>query len=183
MTDLSPNRPSSNGHPSNGRSFNGHPSIDLSATDRARPAPRPASGSRERPLPLQEALIYGMVTVAASDRDLHELELDHITDLVRTLPVFAGFEMNRLPLLSQAAARLLAGEDGLARAVDLLAVSIPPRHRETLYALACEIAAIDRRVPAEELRAMQLLRRRLKLDRLICAAIERATAARLALAA
>ncbi|MFO1057417.1 MAG: tellurite resistance TerB family protein [Dongiaceae bacterium] len=160
--------------------------IPLTSTARVRPAtaaPQAGPGGRERSLPLQDALVYGMVAVAASDRDLHDAELDHIAGLVRTLPVFAGFDLHRLPLLSQAAARLLAGDDGLARAVELVAISVPPRHRETLYALACEVAAIDRRVPLDELRAMQMLRRRLKIDRLACAAIERATAARLAAAA
>ncbi|MFZ9413665.1 MAG: hypothetical protein ACO3CS_02245 [Alphaproteobacteria bacterium] len=56
-----------------------------------------------------------------------------------------------------------------------------PRHlRETCYLCAAEIAAIDGRVPPEEMRVLQRLRSALGIDRLAAAALERATQARLA---
>ncbi len=50
--------------------------------------------------------------------------------------------------------------------------------RETAYALACDIAAADQEVPEEEARMLEMIRHRLKIDRLIAAGIERGARAR-----
>ena len=59
-----------------------------------------------------------------------------------------------------------------------MADALPPRLRETGYALAVEIAAADLSVGAEELRLLQLLRDTLDIDKLVAAAIERGARAR-----
>ena len=74
--------------------------------------------------------------------------------------------------------RSIGAEGGLDRFLDVVADSLPPNLVETAYALACEIAAADLRVPPEEVRLLQILRDRLGLDRLIASAIERAVKAR-----
>ena len=40
----------------------------------------------------QEALIYTMVTMSAVDRDMKDVELSRIGDLVTRMPVFEGFD-------------------------------------------------------------------------------------------
>ena len=65
-------------------------------------------------------------------------------------------------------------------ALALVAAALPPALRETAYLLACEVAAIDARVPIEEMRMLQKIRQAFDLDRLTSAALERATQARLA---
>lgn len=126
----------------------------------------------------QRALIYVMVVTAAADRDMTDRELKRIGDQVRNLPVFADFDEGELiPSAEECAARL-GQEDGLDRLLDVVAGSLPPNLMETAYALACEIAAADLRVPPEEVRFLQMLRDRLGLDRLVASAIERAVKAR-----
>jgi tellurite resistance protein len=127
-----------------------------------------------------QALIYAMILVAGSDRDLTDRELKLIGRKVRQLPVFAGFDENALPGIAQECAVIVHAEDGLERALHLIAAAMPGHLRETCYLCAAEVAAIDGRVPAEELRVLQRLRVVLQLDRLVTAAIERATQARLA---
>ena len=56
--------------------------------------------------------------------------------------------------------------------------ALPHNLYDTAYALAVEIAAADLHVEQEELRLLQLLRDRLGLDKLTCAAIERGAMAR-----
>jgi len=56
--------------------------------------------------------------------------------------------------------------------------ALPEKFHETAYALAVEIAAADQRIRNEEIRLLQLLRDRLGLDKLTCAAIERGALAR-----
>ncbi len=57
--------------------------------------------------------------------------------------------------------------------LDLIAQSMPERLREMAYALACEIAAADGKVSQEEARILEMVRHKLGLGRLVCAAIER----------
>ncbi len=127
-----------------------------------------------------QALIYAMVLVAGSDRDITDNELKLIGRKVRQLPVFESFDENGLPEIAQECAVIVQVKDGVDRALNLIAGAMPNHLRETCYLCAAEVAAIDGRVPAEELRILQRLRISLNLDRLVSAAIERATQARLA---
>ncbi len=124
------------------------------------------------------ALIYTMVLVSASDREMTDTELKAIGTNVTSLPAFRGFEAAQLPGITEACAQLLDQEDGLERALDLIKAALPVRLRETAYALACDVAVADGRVEQEELRMLELVRHRLDVDRLTAAAIERGARAR-----
>lgn len=124
------------------------------------------------------ALVYTMVLVSASDRDMTDAELQEIGDIVRHWPVFRGYDDSRLTETARACAELLSGDDGLERTLQSIAAAVPERLRETAYALACDIAAADGAPSQEELRVLELLRHRLGIHRLEAAAIERGTRAR-----
>jgi hypothetical protein len=49
---------------------------------------------------------------------------------------------------------------------------------ETAYVLACDVAAADQEVTEKEARMLEMIRHRLKIDRLIAAAIEHGARAR-----
>lgn len=125
-----------------------------------------------------DALIYAMVMASAVDRTMSDGELSRIGEIVQHLPVFDGFESDRLIAVAQDCTALVSGNEGLDIALETIRDTLPPRLRDTAYALAVEIVATDRRVVAEEVRLLQLLRARLSLDKLTCAAIERAAEAR-----
>jgi tellurite resistance protein len=124
------------------------------------------------------ALIYTMIVVSASDRQMREAELLRIGDIVRRLPAFADFDENELPTVAKQCAALLVDEDGMKTVLTIIAEALPAKLKETAYALAWEIAAVDHRFGREETRIMELLRERLGLDRLIAAALERGCRAR-----
>lgn len=127
-----------------------------------------------------QALVYAMLLIAGADRDLKTRELKLMGRKARQLPVFEGFDDAALPDIAQEFAVLVHAKDGVDKALDLIAGALPNHLRETCYLCAAEVAAIDGRVPVEELRVLQRLRVALDLDRLITAALERATQARLA---
>mgnify|MGYP000427533420 CR=1 FL=1 len=124
------------------------------------------------------ALIYTMVLVSAADRDMSDLELETIGDIIGHWPVFHDFDRERLSETAQACAELLRDDDGLDRALDAVRDGLPDKLTETAYALACDIAAADRTASQEELRLLELLRDRLDVGRLEAAAIERGVRAR-----
>lgn len=124
------------------------------------------------------ALIYTMVLVSAADRRMPDSELRKMGEIIGTLPVFEGYDAQSLPRVAEACAELLDDEDGLEKAFALIEGALPPKLRETAYALACDVAAADQEVPEEEARMLEMLRHRLKIDRLIAAAIERGARAR-----
>ena len=132
-------------------------------------------------LNVHAALIHAMVMVAAVDRDMKDIELGQIGRLVKYLPAFADYDVNKLVETAQECAVILSTKDGLDRNLGLIAAALPPVLRETAYGLACEVAAVDRKLPFEEIRLLQRLRQTLGLDRLTAAAIERATQARFAI--
>lgn len=125
-----------------------------------------------------DALIYIMITMSAADRKITDSELDRISQLVRHLPVFMGYNVEGLASAAEACGAILADEDGLENLLGLVADVLPRKLNETAYALAVEIAAADLKVPDEEVRLLELLRDVLHLDKLVTAAIERSARAR-----
>ncbi len=125
-----------------------------------------------------EALIYVMITMSAADRQISDRELDRISQVVKQLPVFMGFDENNLAPAAERCGDLLSQEEGLEELLEQVATALPKKLHETAYALAVEVAAADLRVPDEEIRLLELLRDALHLDKLVTAAIERSARAR-----
>ncbi|USJ23559.1 tellurite resistance TerB family protein [Ensifer adhaerens] len=125
-----------------------------------------------------EALIYVMVMMSAVDREMSDDEFARIGRLVQFLPVFDGFDENSLVHIGHECSAQLAAPEGLDIMLEIVREALPEKFHETAYALAVEIAAADQRIRNEEIRLLQLLRDRLGLDKLTCAAIERGALAR-----
>jgi tellurite resistance protein len=126
----------------------------------------------------QEALIYLMVIVSASDRDMGDEELARIGAIVRTLPVFRGFEQARTLQVAQKCQQFLQQDAGLEGVLAAIGQALTPELRETAYALAVDVAAADLAVGAEESRMLDIVQERFGVDALAVAAIERAASIR-----
>lgn len=124
------------------------------------------------------ALIYTMVLASAADTGMSDAEMHIIGDAVNHLPVFSDYDNAQLTKTLQACADLVQKDDGLELAIKEIKQALPPRLRETAYALACDVIASDGEASQEELRLLELLRHRLPIDRLVAAAIERGARAR-----
>ena len=132
----------------------------------------------QRPIDQHTALIFTMVLLSAAEGEMTDAELETIGRQVRYLPVFKGFDRGRLTAVGRQCAELLRDEEGLALAIDMIAEALSAPLRETAYALACDVAAADGTLAEEELNLLRVLRHELSIDRLVAAAIERATYAR-----
>lgn len=130
------------------------------------------------PSAAQDALIHIMIVAASSDSTMTERELFRIRALIDRLPVFEGFDKNRLTEVANTCADILNGDDGLDRVVDEALAALPKKLEDTAYALAVEVTAVDLHLEQEELRFLEMLRDKLSLDRLTTAAIEVAARAR-----
>src|SRR5690606_34027723 len=135
-------------------------------------------GMKKKKPAAHEALIYLMVVTSASDRDMTDVELARIGDVVKSWPIFEGFNARKLVRIAQDCQELLHEEEGLQKVISLAQAAIPLHLHETAYAAAFEVAAVDLEMRMEELRVLQLLRRELAVDPLTVAAIERANKAR-----
>lgn len=125
-----------------------------------------------------EALIYLMVVTSASDRDMTDVELARIGDVVKSWPIFEDFDAHKLVGIAQDCHKVLHQEGGLQKVISLAQAAIPLHLHETAYAAAFEVAAVDLEMRMEELRVLQMLRGELAVDPLTVAAIERANKAR-----
>jgi tellurite resistance protein len=132
----------------------------------------------QRPIDPHTALIFTMVLISAAEGEMTDAELDMIGRQVRYLPVFRDFDHQRLTEVGRDCADLLRHDDGLDIATDMIGEALPQPLRETAYAIACDVAAADGTLAEAELEILALLRRRLNVDRLVAAAIERAAYAR-----
>lgn len=126
----------------------------------------------------QDALLALMITVSASDARIRTSELLTIQSIVNHLPIFAGFDEDRLEGIAQTVFDLLEEEDGLDAIIGLIKESVPPTHYETAYALACDVAAADGTVFQTELELLREVRYEFEIDPLHAAAIERGARAR-----
>lgn len=134
--------------------------------------------SMNEPISVQEALIYMMVIVSASDNQMTDKELATIGDMIKMLPVFQDYDTNKIIPAAQRCGDILQEDNGLFLVLELVGDVLPPKLYDTAYALAVEVAAADLHVEQEELRILQLLRDRFGLDKLTVAAIERGAIAR-----
>jgi tellurite resistance protein len=128
--------------------------------------------------PEHRALIYVMVLMSAADSDMTDKELFTIGEIVKTLPVFDGLDIEELPETAEHCATLLSEENGLDEVFGYVSDKLPARLHETAYAMACDIAAVGGRLHAEEIRLLEHLRHKLEIGRLPAAAIERGAKAR-----
>ena len=126
----------------------------------------------------QDALIYLMVVTASADTQMSELEYARIDSLISRLPVFQGYDRVQLPAVANACVDLINSGTDIENVLDMAIAALPDRLQDTAYVLAVEIASVDLKLEQEELRFLEMVRDRLKLDRLVTAAIETAARAR-----
>jgi uncharacterized tellurite resistance protein B-like protein len=124
------------------------------------------------------ALIYVMTVAAVADGKLKESEVATINEFVQMLPVFAGYDRAHLKTAIGDCSALLDSDEGLDAVIGLAKEALPPHLRETAYALACDIVAVDGKAFQEELRWLEIVRHELNVTRLHAAAIERGSRAR-----
>jgi tellurite resistance protein len=124
------------------------------------------------------ALIYTMVIVSAADSDMPDAELRIIGDIVGDLPIFRDFDRDDLPKILNDCIELINRDNGLEETLKVIKAGLPAKLRETAYAIACDLVAVDGEATQEELRILELIRHRLNIDRLVAAAIERGARAR-----
>jgi len=130
------------------------------------------------PLSHHAALVYVMVTISAVDRTMSDEELARIGEIVSNLPVFADYDEEKLVKTAEACGEILSGDGGLEQVLRLVHRALPPKLRETAYAVALEVAAADRQICPEEIRFLEVLGDTLDLDKMTTAAIERGIRAR-----
>ncbi len=126
----------------------------------------------------QDSLVALMIAVSASDETIRTAELMMIQGIVNHLPVFGGYDPDRLNRIAQVVFDLFEEEDGLDALFGLVRDALPERLHETAYALACDVAAADGKLGQTELRLLEEIREELDIDRLHAAAIERGARAR-----
>jgi len=131
-----------------------------------------------KPLTPQDALIAVMIAVSAADERMTPSEFHEISAIVQVLPIFDGYDVERISNVGALVSDLFREEEGLDALLGLIVSALPARLRETAYALACDVAAADLHVPMTERRMLEELRDHLELDRLASAAIERGSRAR-----
>ncbi|EET49094.1 tellurite resistance TerB family protein [Thalassobium sp. R2A62] len=126
----------------------------------------------------QDSLAALMIAVSASDENIRTSELVKITNIINNLPVFAGYDADKLNQIAQTVFDLLEQEDGLDALFGLIRESLPERLNETAYAISCDVAAADGDIAQSEARMLEEIRYELNIDRLHAAAIERGARAR-----
>jgi tellurite resistance protein len=105
-------------------------------------------------------------------------ELARIGEIVSNLPVFTDYDEETLVKTAEACGEILSADGGLEKVLSLVHGALPPKLRETAYAVALEVAAADRQIRPEEIRFLEMLVDTLGLDKMTTAAIERGIRAR-----
>ncbi len=121
----------------------------------------------------QEALIYAMVTTAASDRTISDVEIARMQSMVQELPALRGLDGAWFSREAQECGRILTRPGGVDNVVRLIAQALTGELRETAFALAAEVAASDLAIKDGERDFLALLREGLQLDDLVSAALQR----------
>ena len=126
----------------------------------------------------QDSLVAIMIAGGASDENISNRELVSISRIVDHLPVFKDYDPRKIKLIAEMVFDLFEEEDGLDALFGLVREALPEKLYETAYALACDVAASDGKLPEVQLRFLEEIRHELNIDRLHGAAIERGARAR-----
>jgi uncharacterized membrane protein YebE (DUF533 family) len=126
----------------------------------------------------QEALIYTMVVAAESDGEIVDAEIDIVGDVLNHLPVFKGIDRATMTAMAARGSNLLAQADGADRVFGLIREALSMPLRETAYALACDVIAVDRRLSRAEMGVLERIRAELEVDPVMARAIEQVTQVR-----
>ncbi len=100
----------------------------------------------------QEALVYTMVVAAESDHEVAEAEIKIIGDLVNHLPIFRGLDRAAMTRMATACSKMLGQSGGADKVFELIRQALTPPLRDTAYALACDVIAVDSRLNRNEMR-------------------------------
>ncbi|MBM3598566.1 MAG: hypothetical protein FJX35_10160 [Alphaproteobacteria bacterium] len=128
----------------------------------------------------QTALIYAMVLMSASDDEMAKSELSLIGEIVRTLPVFRGYDARKVVDATAACSAMMAKSGGVEQVMQSVKAALPGNLQETAYALACEILAADGKTHFEESRLLRTMRTEFAIPELTAAALHRAAKVRAA---
>jgi tellurite resistance protein len=120
----------------------------------------------------QDALVAVMIAVSASDDQMRTTELVAINRMVNQMPVFQGYDPDRIRQIAQTVFDLFEEEEGLDALFGLIKEALPQKLIETAYAMACDVASADGSVRQLELEMLEEIRDQLAVDRLHAAAIE-----------
>jgi uncharacterized membrane protein YebE (DUF533 family) len=120
----------------------------------------------------QEALVYTMVAAAEADHEIEDAEINLIGDLANHLPIFGGIDRAGLTAIATACSQALAQPGGREQVFSQIRAALPLQLRDTAYALACDVIAIDRRLQRGEMHMLEWLRGALEVDAAMARAIE-----------
>jgi uncharacterized membrane protein YebE (DUF533 family) len=121
----------------------------------------------------QEALVYTMVAAAEADREIDDAEIDLIGDVANRLPIFKGVDRAAMAEMATRCSDMLAQPGGAERVFELIRQALPRSLRETAYALACDVIAVDSRLNRAEMGILEQIRVQLEVDPAMARAIER----------
>jgi tellurite resistance protein len=120
----------------------------------------------------QDALVAVMIATSASDDQMRTSELLAIQRMIAHLPVFDGYDHDRMRRVANIVFDLFEEEEGLDALFGLIRESLPRRLHETAYAMACDVVTADKDLHVEELEMLEEIRDQLAIDKLHAAAIE-----------
>jgi hypothetical protein len=126
----------------------------------------------------QEALVYTMVVAAEADHEVAPAEINVIGDLGNHLPVFQAVGRTKMTAMAMACSELLTKAGGRAKVFAMIRKALPSQLRDTAYALACDVIAVDSRLRRDELQALEEIRAELEVDPVVARAIEQAAKVR-----
>lgn len=126
----------------------------------------------------QAALVYTMVIAAEADHDIAEPEIELIGDLVNHLPVFRCVSREQVVEMATACSEQLSKPGGIDQVFQEVRAGLGDHLRETAYALACDVIAVDARLHRHEMTALENIRSHLGIDPSVADAIERSARVR-----
>ncbi|MCI5044165.1 MAG: tellurite resistance TerB family protein [Aquisalinus sp.] len=126
----------------------------------------------------QEAIIYLMVMISASDGTIRESELRTIGRVVRSFPLFSDQDEAQLVETSEACGKLMSSDGGLHKVLAAAEAALPAHLAETAYAAAVDVVTADEELDPTEIRVLELIRNSLSVSDDGAQAIEQAARAR-----
>lgn len=114
-------------------------------------------------LTAEEAVVFAMVMMSASDADMSLEELETVRDVLADTPALENFDQRDLPRVAGRCAMIITGREGRGEALRMVRAATPEDFRSVAYEAAMRVAAADGVVKPAERALLEALREALDL--------------------
>lgn len=119
-----------------------------------------------------DALIYSMTLSAAIDGEISEKEMNTITHLISSLPIFKKHNQGDIKKTMGTCMEILKADSNVEELITLIDQNLNKNHKKIAYMLSLEIMMVDQNFTSEKSRVLEIFENIFQISNLEASALK-----------